>query len=144
MLALRCWNHFAHIGICDAGIVLTVVDFAMLDVCIGGDYRGYCDVGIVLPMTGFVMFDSFGLCWLCDVGIISPKGTSAAAAVVVLVQRALAHLAGEAWGGRTSFPGGCFCDERSGGGGGVGAEGTGTLGGRGLGQTHPFPWRLLL
>jgi hypothetical protein len=58
--------------------------------------------------------------------------TSEAAVVVVavLVQRALAHLAGEAWCRRTPLPGCCCCcDERSGGGGGADAEGTGTPGG---------------
>jgi hypothetical protein len=56
---------------------------------------------------------------------------SAAAAVTVLVQRAQAHLVGEAWCRRTPLSGCCCCyfERSGGGGGGAGAEGTGTLGG---------------
>jgi hypothetical protein len=52
--------------------------------------------------------------------------SAAGVAVAVLVQRALAHFAGEAWCRRAPLPSCCCCDERSGDGGGAGAEGTGT------------------
>ena len=123
---VRCSNRLGCRGLGDVGIV--------------GDCRGNCDVGIVLPLAGFVMFESFGLCGLCDAGIISlfcVKRSSGDGGAM--------HNSRERLGAVTySFPGGCCCDERSGGDGGAGAVGTGTPGGRGLVQTHTFPWRLLL